>query len=36
MSTVHMPDIKSHYYEVRGWELGPPWAPDGPNDLIIG
>lgn len=36
MSTVHMPDIKSHYYEVRGLEPGPLWAPDGPNELIMG
>lgn len=36
VSTVHMPDIKSHHYEVRGREPGPLWAPDGPNDLIMG
>lgn len=29
-------DIKSHYYEAKGREPGPLWAPDGPNDLKMG
>lgn len=36
MSTAHMPDIKSHYYRVRGKEPSPLWDLGGSNDLIIG